>query len=162
MTLAKIAVAGWLALGAVTLRPADDAVNRRTSERLVDLFNLEPRVRDITEALLQLELQKDPDVANFADIYRQYFADVLAWEKLKPELAGMFQREFTADELQQLVTFFDSEIGRKYMTVSMTLPAKVAVITDKLLRTKTDDLHKRLKQRRAELIQRETDKLDEL
>ena len=155
----KMAAMVCLVFGLLTAGAADDTVSRRYSEKLVDLFDLEPRVGQITEMLLQLEVKNDPEVAHYTDIYRQYFAETLGWDKLKPELAELLRQEFSSSELRSLVTFFDSEVGRKYMLVSSSLPAKISVITDRLLRAKATELQSRIKKRRADLVRRELDKI---
>jgi hypothetical protein len=160
MKAAQMAVVLCLVWGAGTLMAADGFASRRQAERLIDLFNLEPRVREIPEAMLQIEMQKDPNISPYADVYRRYFSDALSWDRLKPELVTLFMQEFSNDELKRLVTFFDSEVGQKYLKVASALPRKISVATERLLNSRVATLHKGLEQRRKEIIEGEIKKLD--
>jgi uncharacterized protein len=60
-----------------------------------------------------------------------------SWEKIKPSLTEAFGDTYTEEELDGLLTFFNSPIGQTYLTKSVVFSAKVRELNENRLKELT-------------------------
>lgn len=107
---------------------ADDNSHRAAVLELFTLMDMRAALAQNTEAVLRSQIEGNPALASFAPKLRMFFARYLGWDALKDELVGIYLRAFTEDEVQQLVAFYKSPVGRKALLQMPQLMAQTETI----------------------------------
>lgn len=63
-------------------------------------------------------------VESFLEEYKQIVRDEFSWEKMLPDYIRIYKETFTEEEIQDLITFYESPTGRMFVQ-------KMPVIMDK-------------------------------
>lgn len=109
------------------------------AENLLDVMGEGPAFNHVREQKLR---QFEQRIAANTNLSEQAKADlaripgimtgVLSWESIKTPLAAAYSETFTDSELQELIAFFRSPIGEKYLTERQKLEKRKAEIILKL------------------------------
>lgn len=75
----------------------------------------------------------------------------VAWDKLKPDMVKLYTSNFNEQELQELVSFYQSPLGQKVLQKMPMLTEKSAQLTQGKLETAVPKVNKLLADMTAEL-----------
>lgn len=75
----------------------------------------------------------------------------IGWDKIKPDLTDLYASQFSEQELEQLIAFYESPLGRKVLTKLPELNARSAQLTQKKLEAVVPEVNKLLADMTAEL-----------
>lgn len=78
---------------------------------------------------------------------RQYYR----WEDVKDKFAMVYQRYFSEGEMKQLIEFYQSPVGKKFIEISPTLSRELMTIGMQTASQHQDKLAEMLQQREQEL-----------
>ncbi|MBK1830002.1 DUF2059 domain-containing protein [Verrucomicrobiaceae bacterium R5-34] len=116
----------------------DKAEAQSPALQLMALINIEETMLDtskvaFTPFLNQLKTQGFPEagvkeVGEAADVY---FQQVARDPDLKAEMVKLYEKEFTQEELSQLVDFYNSDLGKKSLEVMPALMSSGAKLGEK-------------------------------
>jgi uncharacterized protein len=109
----------WLAGGSIA--QADDTGHRKAAADLLALMDMEALLKRGIEDGLNAQLQGTPMAASLGPKIKGFLAAHLSWKALEPEFVALYQKQFTEAELQQLITFYKSPVGRKAISVMPAL-----------------------------------------
>ncbi len=73
-----------------------------------------------------------------------WFNTSIRWEELKPQLAALYDRHFTAGELAELAVFFETPLGRKTARALPALSLEFAALRQEYAATKQAALDERI------------------
>ena len=106
-----------LTLATTTLRAADDASHRKQVETLFRLTQMEKKIQESVDSVVQLQLRQNPQLMLHEKKVHDFFIKYMGWNALKDELADMYMRKFTEKELEQINAFYITPAGQKVITV---------------------------------------------
>lgn len=75
----------------------------------------------------------------------------IGWDKLRPELVGLYTEAFSEQELVQLNEFYASELGRKVLALLPQLNARSAQLTQARLQAAVPEVNRLLEEMSSEL-----------
>ncbi len=75
----------------------------------------------------------------------------IGWEKLKPDLVDLYTSQFSETELNQLIDFYQSPVGKKMLGKLPELNARSAQLTQVKLESAVPEVNKLLSDMTAEL-----------
>ncbi len=75
----------------------------------------------------------------------------VGWDKLKPDMVKLYTSNFTEQELKELISFYQSPLGKKVMEKMPTLTAQSAQITQSKLEAAVPQVNKLLADMSSEL-----------
>lgn len=107
------------------LAQADDASHRAAAERFLKLAKAEGMTAPVYQQVARLinanfsqlggSLQYEPILRRYQQQAREEVDRVLSWEAIRDELIDLYVPIFSEAELEQLATFYQSDVGRKLM-----------------------------------------------
>jgi hypothetical protein len=100
-----------------TLVMADDASHRQQVERLFQLTQMEKKIQESVENVLQLQLRQYPQLQKDSKALDAFLQKYIGWQALKDDLTDMYMRTFTEAELEQINAFYITPAGQKVITV---------------------------------------------
>ncbi len=130
---------------------ADEAQHRSLAEELLDIMEVqnlwndsEDIVKDIlSEAMNDMDSTEDAFTEEHKnEMIKLYdtMVKVVSWEGIKDEYINYYTKTFTQEELSNLITFFNSPVGRKYTKVQPELSRRIMQYYDKEVMPKLDKI----------------------
>lgn len=96
----------------------------REAERLLELSGSKAAMLQMTDMMLEQQLQQNPTLIPFEGVMRRFFEKHLSYENLKDEYIALYVEAFTVEELREMNRFFASDVGRKSVSMMPTLMQK--------------------------------------
>ena len=106
-------VAMLLLLPITTLNAADNASHRQQVETLFRLTQMEKKIQESVESVVQLEIRQNPQLGQHEQAVRNFFAKYIGWSALKNDIANMYINTFSEKELEQINAFYITPVGQK-------------------------------------------------
>ena len=72
-----------------------------------------------------------PQLAEHRETLLAFYRRALGFEALKDDLAAIYVREYTEEELRELIRFYSSPVGRKSVTVEGKLVPEFAALLER-------------------------------
>lgn len=117
--------------------------------RLLEIVNSKENYERITAMML---LEKEKDYGENSELLRQFFQDYFAWDSLKAEIVEIYSREFSQSEIQELISFYETPIGKKLILKEPLLTAKMLRLIDKRVQDTSPILFQILKENYIEFL----------
>lgn len=76
---------------------------------------------------------------------------LLGWDKLKPDLVALYTSQFSETELNQLIAFYESPLGKKMLSKLPELNARSVQLTQVNLESAVPEVNNLLSEMTAEL-----------
>lgn len=102
------------------------------------------------EKTLEAQIKQNPEVAPLKDVMTKFFDKYMGWESIKKDIAKIYMKNFTDDEIKELIAFYKTPIGQKVATLVPIVGVEAAMIGEQ-----------RVEEHKAELTQMILDKLKE-
>ncbi len=115
-TLINTLIALLLCIGPGNLY-ATDSSQRQQVETLFKLTQMEKKIQESVDSVVQLQLRQNPQLAEHEKTMHDFFKKHIGWNALKDELADMYMRKFTEKELEAINAFYITPAGQKVITV---------------------------------------------
>lgn len=130
----------------------DEASKREQTEKLLTLLKIDQQMA-LTNERMKLAAKKQLTASNLPQdllqrmevIFDKQFeliAQATSWEVIKNELIGAYTTAFTEEEINGLIAFYDSDLGRKLVEKLPELFTKGLEIGQKKLLEKQSDIQK--------------------
>jgi len=140
---------------------ADSASHAGSAERFLQLANADRLAVPVYAQVQQMFAQRFAD-AQAPDtkkaLLERYQAQAntasdkaIGWDKLKPDLVALYTSQFSETELNQLIDFYESSLGKKMLSKLPELNARSAQLTQAKLESAVPEVNKLLSEMTAEL-----------
>ena len=97
-------------------RAEDNASHVQQVETLFKLTQMEKKVNESIDSILQLQLGQNPQLANREQAMRAFFEKYIGWSALKSDITAMYLRTFSEKELKAINDFYITPAGQKVIT----------------------------------------------
>ena len=121
--LFKLAAALLLSLATTTLY-ADNNTHREEVNKLFKLTQMEEKVQESVESVVQLQLRQNPQLTPQKDTMEKFFNKYIGWQALKEDIAEMYITTFSEKELKDINAFYITPAGQKVINVVPQLVQK--------------------------------------
>jgi uncharacterized protein len=146
--------AALLLLGSASQALADSAGHAADAERFLLLARADklavPVYGQVREMFAQRFAESSGSQADRA-LLESYQAKAdaaldkaVGWDKLKPEMVALYTRHFSEQEMRELITFYDSALGRKVVESMPQLTAQSAQLTQARLESAVPEVNQLL------------------
>lgn len=122
----KTLLASLILISSLAFNPsalADESAEQAAAQ-LLDSMGMETILDGMIEVALDQQIAKNPELAPFKSIMRQFLTKHLSYEVLRPKLATAYAAEFSAEELLQAAEFYATPTGKKFLEKMPILYAK--------------------------------------
>jgi len=123
----------------------------RAAEELADAVDLRTVLSASADLVIQMELQRNPEIAPFEDVMRDFIGRTMGPEGLLPLMVELYAEAFTEAELREIAAFYRTPTGRRSIELMPALMARGAEIGRQLMAERRDELVALLEARAREL-----------
>ena len=99
------------------LTVADENSHLEQVEILFKLTQMEKKINESVESIAQLQLRQNPELVAKRGQLMAFLEKHIGWNALRSDLAGMYMRSFTEDELKTINDFYITPTGQKVITI---------------------------------------------
>ena len=136
LRFSKLCTAVLLSVSA-SLAMADAASHAADAERFLKLANADRLTVPVYGQVQQMFAQRFAEAPNgkkavlesYTARANQALDSTIGWEKIKPEMVKLYTDNFTEDELEGLIKFYQSDLGKKMIATLPRLSAQSAQLT---------------------------------
>ena len=115
---ALIAVTSLMFLSTtVELHAADNASHLQQVETLFRLTQMETKIQESVDSVVQLQLRQNPQLAQHEKTIHDFFTKQIGWDALENDITEMYMKTFTEKELEEINAFYITPAGQKVITV---------------------------------------------
>ena len=115
-------------LFSVSARAGDSAL------LLADLVGGKDQYNQLSHQVLGEMIRRQPALVRYQGVIQQWAKSYLTWERMRAELAQTYHSHFTPREIQDMVLFFRTPSGQKYVRYSPLLHEEMVRIGQRLAR----------------------------
>ncbi len=140
---------------------ADTASHASSAERFLKLANADRLAVPVYAQVQQMFAQRFAEAQapeSKKAMLERYHAQAntaldkaIGWDKLKPDLVSLYTSQFSETELNQLIDFYQSPLGKKMLAKLPELNARSAQLTQAKLESAVPEVNKLLADMTAEL-----------
>ncbi len=114
-----LATASLLLLTVTTtiLHAADSASHKQQVETLFRLTQMEKKIQDSVDSVVELQLRQSPQLGQHEQAVREFFTKYIGWNALQNDITEMYLSTFSEKELEQINAFYITPAGQKVITV---------------------------------------------
>jgi hypothetical protein len=105
-----------LTLTTTVLHAADNASHKQQVETLFRLTQMEKKIQDSVDSVVQLQLRQNPQLAQHEQEMREFFTKYIGWNALQSDITEMYLSTFSEKELEQINAFYITPAGQKVIT----------------------------------------------
>jgi hypothetical protein len=103
---------------------AADKATTDAAFELMDVLQLKALLAETIEQSTAAEIEKNPALGPYRQVFLDFMNKHMGYDSIKADLATMYAEAFTAQELKQLVAFYQTPVGRKSIQKMPELMAK--------------------------------------
>jgi len=123
----------------------------KAAYKLFEALKMKEGIRNALEQALALQIKRQPAMAPYEDIYKEYFRKYTKWEDMKKDLAKLYAQAFDVKELNELTKFYQSKVGQKSLTVMPRLTQLSMLMAQQRIAKHADELKAAVEKRAKEL-----------
>jgi len=139
-----------LSLLCISATPAAFAEDRSSHmqqvETLFKLTQMEKKIQESVDNVIQLQVRQNPQLAQHTKTMQTFFDKHIGWNALKDDLADMYMRRFSEQELEKINAFYITPAGQKVITVLPELVKERNQLAMQRLQQNIGELQKTLSQ----------------
>ena len=128
----KKILAALLAFCAVAVFAADPTASHRAAAvEFLEAKGTPQLLENTCRTILAKQIAIQPQLAKHREKLLEFYRRALGFEALKDDLAAIYAREYTEDELRELIRFYRSPVGRKSVAVEEKLVPEFAALLER-------------------------------
>jgi len=128
------------------LSSADATSHRQQVETLFRLTQMEKKIQESVDNVIQLQLRQSPQLSQHEKTMRTFFDKHIGWDAMKDDLAEMYLKRFSEEELEKINAFYITPAGQKVITVLPELVKERNQLAMQRLQQNIGELQKTLSQ----------------
>jgi uncharacterized protein len=117
------------------------------AESLLDLLDMDRMLRQSTDAMLRMQQEQNPMLAQFDDIMREFLERYLSWEELRPEYVRLYTDIYSEAELREMQAFYRTPLGQRMIATMPELMIRSSEISQRRMQAHMPELMRRLMER---------------
>lgn len=95
----------------------DNSAKRQEVETLFRLTQMEKKIQEGVDSIVQRELQQNPQLQQDRKALEDFLQKYVGWNALKDDIAAMYMGAFSEQELKEMNAFYITPTGQKVITV---------------------------------------------
>ena len=117
--------------------------------RVSDVKNM---LINMTDEMVNLQIKNKPELLDYKETMRSFILEKLTSDSVISVMAGFYAEAFTDDELNKLIKFYESELGKKVIAQTPDLTVKCMNLGRDIVIDNMDELIDLINARRNELL----------
>jgi len=146
-TTPVIAAVLFLCLPLASLGAPPTASHTKAAEDLSEAMQMEARMNQNIEAVIQAQITQDPEMKKAEGVIRDFFNKYMGWKITQPQILAIYTETFTEAELREINAFYRTPTGQKYTTVMPILFQKIFALGQNLIQDHIGELHANIQEK---------------
>ncbi|HSS51757.1 MAG TPA: DUF2059 domain-containing protein, partial [Thermoanaerobaculia bacterium] len=142
-------VLGLVPLAARAAEPISS--HRQAAVELLEAMDLDRGTTAMANATLDAQIQNDPSLAPYRDVFQKWIEKYLSWEIMKPRMIDLYMAAFTEPEMRDLIAFYKSPTGKKALAQIPVLMQQSLTIGMEMANQHQADLEEMVRVRKEEI-----------
>lgn len=153
LTLALLAFCAATAQAQSAINAAQPAASphEQAVTELFNLMDLEKMMTGSAIAMIDAQVQANPDLAPYRSVLVDWSSKYLTWDSMAPALIRIYMDAFTEAETREMIAFYRTPTGKKALTKMPDLFQKGAAVGAEVGQAHQDELKTMILERRAQL-----------
>jgi hypothetical protein len=135
-------------LGAWSAEPDS---HRQAAEELLRMLGLEKSMQAGSNAMVDAQIQGNPALAPYRDVFQQWEGKYFTWDVLGPRMTDLYVQAFTEAELRDLIAFYKTPTGQKALAKMPALLQQGRQLTMEIAKQHKPELEQMIRARKEEL-----------
>ena len=123
----------------------------KAANTLLDTMHMANNYNRMTRQITDMQIAQAPQLAAVRDTIQSFFDKYMGWDAIKADIAALYAKNYTKEELEKMNSFFASDIGQKYIALTPKIAAASAMIGQSKLAGHMPELRKMIDKKLAEL-----------
>jgi hypothetical protein len=136
---------------------ADEASHKKAVVELLDVLKLKQGMTGGAEAMADAMVQGNPQLQPYRDVLIKWATQTMTWDSMAPELISIYQETFTEAEIRELIAFFKTKTGAKWVMAMPDLMRKGTAIGARVGQAHQDELMQMVNERTQELKKKDAE-----
>lgn len=115
-----------------------------TALQLADVMGGKSQFNLLSHQTLNQMIRQQPELARYQPLVAQWGKETLTWERMRVALARNYQSHFSEQEMRQMLLFFKTDAGQKYLKYAPLLKEETVKIGQRLVQEHQPELMRRL------------------
>ncbi len=98
------------------------------AHQLLETMNMRQTYASMLERITQMQLQQNPELVVIQPTIHAFFKKYMGWDALKDDMAAIYAKNYTAQELGEINAFYQTPVGQKTVQLMPQLAAAGAQI----------------------------------
>ncbi|MCC2547171.1 DUF2059 domain-containing protein [Hymenobacter sp. BT175] len=120
---------------------------RKASEELLQVLQMEKFTTESINQMLTMQIQQRPGLEVVEPEMRAFMNKYMSWNALREDMVRLYAREFTEKELRDLVKFYKSPTGQKYVSKQSSLMQSGMEIGQRRVRENMPELQRTVEEK---------------
>lgn len=95
---------------------------------LLATMNMKESYEGMIERITQMQIQANPQLKTIEPMIREFFTKYMGWEAQRGDIAALYAKNYTTEELKELNKFYQTTLGQKTVQLMPQLAAASAQI----------------------------------
>src|SRR5262249_5268500 len=91
----------------------DEHSHRKAAETLLLVMDVDKSLPKVVDQVVENQVQHNPQLVPQREVLQRFLTTYVNWESVKEETITAYTREFTEPELQQLIEYYQTPLGKK-------------------------------------------------
>ena len=118
---------------------------------LLDTMHMAENYNRMTKQITDMQVAQAPQLAAIRDTIQRFFDKYMGWDAIKKDIAALYAKNYSKEELEKMNSFFASDVGQKYIALTPKIAAASAQIGQSKLQGHMGELRKMIDEKLAEL-----------
>ena len=95
---------------------------------LLATMNMKQGYEGMIKRITQMQIQSNPKIKDIEPVIEEFFTKYMGWEAQRGDIAALYAKNYTIDELKELNKFYQTPLGQKTVQIMPQLAAAAAQI----------------------------------
>jgi hypothetical protein len=133
---------------------SDDAAKIEAG-KMLDSMGMETVLGQAIETTLDEEIRQQPNLTPYKGVMLEFFRKYMSYKSLRPELVELYANEFSAAELKEMRTFYETPTGKKAIEKMPVLMSKGSQIGVRRVQENMPELEQMMKDETEKIAKKE-------
>ena len=129
--------------------PSEDRL--KAAYTLLDTMHMADNYSRMTKQITDMQIAQAPEIAQLRDTIQNFFDKYMGWNAIKQDIAALYAKNYSKEELEKMNGFFASDVGQKYIALTPKIAAASAQIGQSKLQGHMGELRKMIDEKLAAL-----------
>lgn len=141
MKLKFLVLATTILFSAITTYAQSDSTEKKQQiEALIKTSKLEEACRSTAQQYADAAIRQQPQLKNKKAEVEAFYGKYLGFDRMKIEMAKLYAKYYTTEELKDLIIFFKSAAGQKYNNISAQIANELFMTNNATLQQHQQEL----------------------